>query len=244
MELKVIQQQFLYAATIAQLNQFLHSFLSSLNITCYSFTYYSYHPNSPTKIKYEYSSEKLRLWHEHYLAENYDEVDTTLESTYHEVLPVYWNIDQQIKDAKRPREKQLRLDSKVFGTVQGLCIPVHGPQDDFACFMVKELRSESCLKNWQALQFVLFDLAYIYYNCLRRLLIKIQSEEKPYQFSKREMQCLNLIAARLTTNDIAKKMQITPRTVNYYIQKINKRLGVKSKYHAVAKIIELGLLKL
>ncbi|MCL5260746.1 MAG: LuxR family transcriptional regulator [Gammaproteobacteria bacterium] len=244
MDIRLTQHNFLRATTISLLNQILSTHLSELKITCYSFTYYSYHPNSPVKIKYDHSSEKLTKWHKHYLAENYDEIDTTLESVYQEVLPVYWHIDQQIKDAKRPREKQMRLDSKAFGSVQGISIPVHGPHDDFACFMVKQLRGENCLDNWQTLQYELFDLAYFYYHSLRRLLIKLQPQNEGYQFNAREMQCLNLIAERRNIDDIAKVMHITPRTVNYYIQRINKRLGVKSKYQAVAKVIELGLLKL
>jgi DNA-binding CsgD family transcriptional regulator len=234
---------FLHSKNIQQLNQALHSYLKDLGITCYSFTYYSFRPDAVNRVKYDHSSEKLKAWHDYYIAQGYDDIDTTLETVYQEVLPVHWYIDQQIKEAKRPRERKMRVDSKTFGAEHGLTIPVHGPKDDFACLMVEQIRGENCLNKWQELQFELLEVAYLYYHYLRYLLLKLQPVEKKHELSKREMQCLSLIAQRRNLQDMAKIMHITPRTVNYHIQRINKRLGVRSKYQAAAKAIELGLLE-
>lgn len=43
---------------------------------------------------------------------------------------------------------------------------------------------------------------------------------------------------------ISKELNITERTVNYHIQRLNKKLGVKNKYQAVIKALNKGILKL
>jgi DNA-binding CsgD family transcriptional regulator len=243
MDLKFLQQIFLRATNLEELNQALRSYMEAQKISCHAFTYYSFRPDAVNRVKYEHASAKLKPWHDHYIAEGYDDVDKTLETVYQDVLPVHWDIEQQIKNAKRPREKQMRLDSKKFGTVHGLTIPLHGPQDDFACLMVKQLRGENCLDNWQNLQYELHQIAYLYYHYLRLLLLKLQPHEDKYSLSKRELQCLSLIAQGRNLQDMAKIMHITARTVNYHIQRINHRFGVKNKYQSAAKAKELGLIR-
>ena len=75
MRLPVFKQMLENASSNAQLKQILTIYLRDLGITVFSFTYYNYHPNSQSKIKYDCSSDNLHHWHEHYIAENYDQVD-------------------------------------------------------------------------------------------------------------------------------------------------------------------------
>ena len=195
-------------------------------------------------MKYDFATSNFKTWHEHYLGENYEEIDSTLESVYQATLPQFWDLQQQLKDSTSEKEKQMRLDSIAFGSEKGLSIPIHGPQEDFANFLVVQMRGETCLNHWQDIQYELFAAAYFYYSYLQKFLLKTQPPVAKHQLTSREIQCLVLIAKQYPVSMIAKSLHITERTVNYHIQRLNKKLGTKSKYQSVAKALKEGLISL
>jgi len=71
----------------------------------------------------------------------------------------------------------------------------------------------------------------------------IESKEK-YQLSKREIQCLTLLAKQYSIDAIAKSLHISERTVNYHIQRLNKKLGAQNKHQSVMKALQKGLITL
>ncbi len=244
MKIDSFKQKLKEAKNVEQLNKTLLSYMHDLGYSAFSFTYYSYHPKSKNKIRYDFSSKKLRQWHEHYLSEDYHCIDTTIDATYQTTLPTFWNIKAQIDNAKTLRERQMRLDSQAFGVEKGVSIPIHGPSNDFAILMISKFKGEKEVVPLENLEHELQNIAHYYYHYVRTHLLKSQPENKAYHFSKREMQCLVLLAQHYSVTDIAKELKITSRTVNFHIQNINKKFGVKSKYQAVAKALELGLLTL
>lgn len=241
--MKITQFQYCLqnARTIAELNLALQQYLTTLSITTYSFTYYSYHPNSLNKLKYDMASSNFDAWHQHYINENYEEIDSTLDQIYTTTLPVLWNLQNQLKEAKSAKERQMRLDSIQFGAEKGISIPIHGPHEDFACFLVVQMVGETCLSDWENLQGELFVVAYYYYSHLQKLLLKEQKPIEKYQLNKREIQCLDLVAKHFSVSKIAQNLNITPRTVNYHIQRLNKKLGTQNKYQSVIKALQQGL---
>lgn len=216
--------------------------LESLGISTFSFTYYSYYPNALNKIKLSLSSENYRAWHQHYLQENYEEIDTTLDHVYRMTLPLFWDIKQQLKQARSEKELLMRQDSLRFGAEKGLSIPIHGPDDDFAIFLIVQMQGESALDHWQELQFTLLAVGYYLYSYLQSLLLKTQQSTTKHQLNKRELQCLQLVAKQYSVSAIAKALNITERTVNFHIQRLNKKLGTKNKYQSVLRAQELGIL--
>lgn len=234
----------LNARTLADLNQALKTYLAEHAVSTYSFTYYSYHPNSLNKLKYDFSSDNYATWHQHYISENYEEIDSTMDKIYRTSLPTFWNVQDQLKEASSAKERQMRLDSIDFGAIKGISIPIHGPQEDFACFLVVQMKGESSLDNWPTAQYDLFVMAYYYYSFLQKLLLKAQVPIEKYQLNKRELQCLHLIAKQFSVKKIAQNLNITPRTVNYHIQRLNKKLGTQNKYQSVIKSLQHGLLEL
>lgn len=231
-------------SSLPQLNEALERYLRGLGIKTFAFTYHSYYPNSLNKLKYDFSSTNLAIWHKHYISEHYEDVDTTLDVVYRTSIPIFWDLQQQLKEAKTPREKQMRLDSIQYGTEKGLSIPIHGPQEDFAILMVAQMRGEDCLENWQELQYELLSAAYYFYVFLQRQLLKNIVPEKKERLLKRDIQCLTLLAKQYSNEAIAQALNITERTVNYHIQRLNKKLGTNNKYQSVIKALNKGLIKL
>ncbi len=63
-----------------------------------------------------------------------------------------------------------------------------------------------------------------------------------HPLTARERQVLNRLALRLTTNEIAQELFISPATVKHHVEHISEKLGVSGRRAIVAHAAELGLL--
>lgn len=232
------------ANSIRQLNEALTAYLRCFHINTYAYTYYSYYPTSINTLKYDHSSSNLKLWHEHYIAEKYEDIDSTMDVVYQSTLPVCWDLKQQLQEAKTPRERKMRSDGIEYGVVKGVSIPIHGPLEDFAILMLAQRKDQTCLDNFSAIQYELFTAAYYFYEYMQKQLLTLHPPEEKHQLSMREMQCLVLLSKQYSLSAIAKQLKITERTVNYHIQRLNKKLGTQNKYQSVMKALQQGLIKL
>lgn len=243
-ELVSFEQALKAARSTKQLNEVLKQHLLQLNITTFAFTYYSYYPNSVNKLKFDFCTTDYEPWHQHYLAEHYEEVDSTFTEINRTSLPTFWDVKRQLKEAKNKREKEMRLASLNFGIEKGLSIPIYGPQGDFAILVIIQLSGGNNLKHWKKIQYELLTVAYYYYSYLHKQLLKEQPNAKKHQLNKREQQCLILLAKHYSLDSIAKTLHITERTVNFHIQNLNKKLGTANKYQSVIKALHVGLIRL
>jgi LuxR family transcriptional activator of conjugal transfer of Ti plasmids len=60
--------------------------------------------------------------------------------------------------------------------------------------------------------------------------------------SDRERQCLSLAAHGQTSEDIASKLGITERTVEFHFVSIRSKLAAATRQEAVAKAVQVGLI--
>lgn len=243
-DLKQFENQLAQANQINQCDEALGHYLFQKGITTYSFTYYAYHPNSANKLKYDMSSANFRNWHKHYLAEHYNDIDSTLSFVYKSHLPIYWDIKQQLARAVSASERKMRLDSIAFGTEAGLSIPIHGPQNNFAILLLVRMQNEQCNLQQQELQYEFFVAAHLYYHYIQIHLLNDTPERKSFHLTQREVQCLLLIAKHYSVKQMAQLLELSERTINFHIQKINKKLGTRNKYQSLAKALEEHLLTL
>lgn len=58
----------------------------------------------------------------------------------------------------------------------------------------------------------------------------------------RELDVLQLIAAEKTDKEIAHQLEISERTVRYYLESINKKLETVTRVGAVAEAMRLNLI--
>lgn len=225
----------------------LRAVLAQYRIHMYAFTYYAYYPGSPNKLKYDTAADGLRPWHQLYIANGYDKIDSTVALASKTNLPIIWTLAEQLAQAKTPLERQMRADSIAFGVERGISVPIHGPDGDYAEFVVQQRRGEVCLQDSQRVQYDILAIGHIYYENIRRLLIKNAKDSanaSKYALSKRELQCLMLAAQRYTVQEIAHTLCLTERTINFHFQRINKKLGTKNKYHSLTKAISEQLINL
>lgn len=58
--------------------------------------------------------------------------------------------------------------------------------------------------------------------------------DKPPALTRRERDCLALVAQGLSDNGIAERLAIKPATVHTHIESAKRKLGARTRAHAVA----------
>lgn len=80
----------------------------------------------------------------------------------------------------------------------------------------------------------------------RSLLIASSGWSNLLKLSARERECLGLIGQNLTYQEIGNLLDLSPRTIEHYLESVKNKLGVNSRAEllmAARKLIELGLSK-
>ena len=241
-----LHQRLKRSTSLDDINIHLKHFLNQFSIDTYAMTcYYKSGSHHNTVVEYSSISPNLQAWHDHYHEQNYDQIDTVSKQLKLNDLPTFWTVDQQIKQAQSQAELQMRLDAKDFGADCGLSFPLHAAKGEHAIFMLLQKQGQSCLNNWQDIQYELHGAAHYYYGYLRALLIKeCPATMQISNLNKRQIQCLQLIAKGYDLKMIAERLSITERTVNYHIQKMNKQLGTSNKHQSVIVAYRQGLIDL
>lgn len=242
--LEQLELELVQANTINECDEALQNYLNKKGITTFSFTYYAYHPHSANKLKYDMCSTNFMTWHKHYLEEQYNNIDSTLSFVYNNHLPIYWNLKQQLAQATNDTERKMREDSIAFGAEAGLSIPIHGPKNNFAILLLVQMKNEHCEFRDSKLQYEFFVAAHHYYHYIQHHLLDEITEKDSFSLTQREIQCLLLIAKDYSVKQMAQTLELTERTINFHIQKINKKLGTKNKYQSLAKALQYHLLTL
>lgn len=243
-QLTLLENTLAAANSIEECDKALAKFLNEKKITTYSFTYYAYHPHSANKLKYDMCSENFKFWHTFYLAEQYNKIDSTLSFVYQNHLPIYWNLRQQLLQASTQEERKMREDSIAFGAEEGLSIPIHGPHNNFAILLLVQMQNQRCHLKELSAQHTFLVAAHLYYHYLQSQLLNEIREENTFGITARETQCLLLIAKQYTVKEMAQSLEVSERTINFHIQKINHKMGTKNKYQSLAKALENNVLTL
>ncbi len=240
MSIETLEIQFSQATSIKDLNYCLKKFLNDLNINTFSFTYYDNLPSANNRIKFDFYSKNYAVWHKHYVESGYENIDSSFTNFHSNTLPLYWNVEEQIKHAKCPRERKMRKDTFAFGAREGLTIPIFGMRGEIATLLAICMQQDKKKWDWQRLKHDLFLAGHLYYNALQLFLS--DNKNKKSTLTKRELQCLNLIAKQVDMPTAAKILGISIRTVNFHLHNINKKLGVKNKHQAVFKAYKMELI--
>ena len=62
--------------------------------------------------------------------------------------------------------------------------------------------------------------------------------------TQREAECIYYLARGLTIVATAHKLELSPRTVEFYLKKVKEKLNIKKKSHLVQRLYEIGYVEL
>jgi DNA-binding CsgD family transcriptional regulator len=74
------------------------------------------------------------------------------------------------------------------------------------------------------------------------LFYTIGTQHRDYNLSPRESQCLFYLIRSWSAKTIAKRLQLSPKTVEYYINRLKLKFSCKSRADLIDKLISLGFM--
>ncbi|MBL1404660.1 MAG: hypothetical protein COC17_00385 [Hyphomicrobiales bacterium] len=200
-------------------------------------------PNAPTSNKMPFfHSTYQKRWIERYLRMEYGNIDPIL----------YYGLDKDIKNKERhyfwddieglnDQQKDFFKDSVSYEIgKRGVTFPISILQNATATF---SLTSDLELDDWRhkitAEKEILGEIAHELH--VKAILEVYSSEEMP-SLSRREVECLNLIAKGKESPVIAIELGISEHTVRDYLKSVRKKLGCKTLAQAVFKATKMRII--
>jgi LuxR family quorum-sensing system transcriptional regulator ExpR len=184
-------------------------------------------------------------WLHHYGERGYIEVDPRVTRTYHRNVPYVWEASEFAGDAL---SRDFLRDAAGVGIASGVAISFRDPDHgrilvalDSPIATLDDARKE--LIGARLGDIVLLAMAFHDFFMAHVVNREPSVMVRVSPLSPRESQCLELAANGMTSEDIALKLGIKPRTANFHFGKIVSKLGVLNRKEAIALGMARGLIR-
>lgn len=182
-------------------------------------------------------------WVKRYMEQGYGTVDPVACIGVRTVLPFRWGDAEFRKAFARP-QKQLFSESAEFGICRGFSVPVHGPGGEFS---LVTLATDEMDRSFHRLVDLSEDMLHIGSCYLHQRIADLTrgtAGPPPGSsiLSPRETECLTWTAGGGTAAEIGDRLAIAESTVAYHLHAAKRKLGARTKGHAVARALALGLI--
>jgi len=184
-------------------------------------------------------------WVQIYDQRAYVEVDPRVHAVLETSLPLIW--DQGTFRGKSAATDRFLDAAMSYGIGSGVAIPV---RDSRGHGSMTALSSESPAYDAARLAQVNHHLGEIvlFAQCLHEIFSAailqrgIAPLSRGTPLSGRERECLTLASRGLTSEDIAGRLEISPRTVEFHFAGIRSKLAAANRQEAIAKAMAAGLI--
>jgi DNA-binding CsgD family transcriptional regulator len=202
-------------------------------------------PDSETQV-FIFSTHP-RTWLETYDQRAYVEVDPRVQAVLDTTLPIIW--DQSTFRGKSFATDKFLDAAMDHGVASGVAAPIRDRRGH-ASMMSLSSRLDIC--SAPRLNFVnrrLGDIV-LFAECLHEIFSAailqrgIVPASRGAPLSARECECLTLAGRGLTTEDIAERLGISPRTVQFHFDSIRAKLAAANRHEAIAKAMQRGIISL
>ena len=177
-------------------------------------------------------------WVSRYVGEDYFAIDPVVQAGRRGFLPIDWDgLDRSSSGA---RHLFTQADSYGVGR-RGITIPIRGPNGERAIFT---LTSNITLDQWERTRpaYLREYHAVAHFFHERAVQLSGLRAQRPPQLSRREQQCLQLVALGRQAKTVAFLLEISEPAVRLYLKTARHKLGCATMAQAVAKAIALELI--
>ena len=186
-----------------------------------------------------------REWVIRYDQNAYVECDPRVVASFDNALPLVW--DQVSEHNRNARTDAFLADAAGHGVASGVAFPVYAtyPSRNLVALnspapvIAKERRDEITRMLGEIVLFGQYFHELFVKGVIERGLAPL-SEGAP--LSSREKHCLQLASHGLTSPEIATRLGIVDRTVNFHFANILSKLAARNRHEAIAKAAGLGIL--
>lgn len=190
-------------------------------------------PTPGAVLVHNYPEPWVRL----YIESGLHAIDAVLQHADRSLLPFSWEVELRGR-LTRPQQ-EIFAAARPFGIEKGYTIPIHIPQTfgipSGSCSVVPDahpLDDESYLAASL--------MAPYFYHAVSRA--TAQATSAPPVLSRRQRECLALVAQGKDDWTIGQLLNISEHTVHAYVESAKRRLGVTTRAQAVAQALLTGQL--
>ena len=222
---------------------YVESITRNLGFDCFSYgAATTPHPNNKsTNYVYTTMSDE---WMRRYEQMAYIEVDPRIILTCKSAIPLVW--DQKNVRGRNVTSDAFLDDALRFGIASGVCFMFHGPHNSHVIVALDSAIKENDDIRHQAITRNLPDIlmfGHYFHEIFMRSVTQMGAAPKAHgvRLSNRERECLSLAVHGMTTEDIAIKLEIKARTVQFHFDSIRTKLGAANRQEAIALAVQSGV---
>jgi DNA-binding CsgD family transcriptional regulator len=184
-------------------------------------------------------------WVAIYDQRSFIEVDPRVQTLLEVPLPMVW--DRESLRGKSPKVDEFLEMGLPYGLGSGVAVGFYDPRGHavFVAFNSKipKLDAGRRASIFRNLGDILI-FGHLFFEMFAASIVEEQHHPRSHgaPLSQRERTCLGMAARGLTSDDIARRLGITPRTVQFHFDSIRSKLGAATRHEAIAKAAQAGLL--
>ncbi len=182
-----------------------------------------------------------RAWWRDYAAEPSFRLEDPVRDVVRRSLAA---VDWRETAARGSRESRRRLWHPLWdqGITQGCTIPVHEPQERrYGCVTFLHFGALAPFDRWIEAHGQEITAA-VY--CFHGLLRAAEKDAAPdAKLTPRQRECLTWVAAGCTSKEIARRLGLSPKTVDLHLAAALERLDARTRSEAVGQAIRRGLIQ-
>ena len=180
-------------------------------------------------------------WTERYIDNGYFDIDPVIDVLRWGHLPVDWSS----LDWRPPRASRFLKEARGHDIgPHGLTVPIRGPRGERCLFSVTSNRPK---RDWSSLRASGIHELHILSHYLHETVLAVTGlrDSGHYrELSRRERQCLQLLATGRISKQIAAELGISESAVKLYLRSARTKLGASTSHQAIAKASFLELIEL
>lgn len=229
----------------ADLTPAVTSIVGSLGFDTFMYGLSTAHVPGQDSVMYTFTTVP-REWAVRWDQSAYAEVDPRIQFGIDSTLPFFW--DQLSERGKSARLDQFLDDACSYGLCSGVSfvLPDRTQASVIMCFnssqpIIDDKRRDLINSNLGAM----FTFGYYFHELFMKQVVHagMPSRFEGAPLSRRERECLTLAANGLTTDQIAERLGIKPRTAQFHFDAIRTKLAVATRQEAVARGIREQLIE-
>ncbi len=183
-------------------------------------------------------------WPELYIQKKYVVVDPTLRFLAHVQRPFRWReaVFAFRSDPHMKRMQRMMSDGARFGLHDGYIFPVHGRRGLLGNMTVGGRPVDLSPTEIVLLEAFAKKMFWMLIERADPAIAADLTAKVDVALSNREMEVLHLLSDGLTSHEIARKLNISNHTVDWYMNAVQDKLGARNRHHSVAIAFRMGLI--
>lgn len=182
-------------------------------------------------------------WISYYAEKGYFREDRLVAAALQRTAPFAYD---EIFSQPTNNLRQIEMEER-FGYRSGLVIPIHGPDTSFALLSAAAEGPKDQIRQFTAETIAKTQFAAVVFNQQVQSLPLPKTppalDVPPPELSDRQLNCLTWCAAGKTNWEIGQMLGVSERTAKKHVESAMHKLAAKTRAQAVARALELGLIK-